>query len=351
MLLFRRVLFFQQRPGGGDGLGAVAAFVDNAALGQQHRVPQRCLLFQRHHRHALRVSRGLGQELRRGEDRRPAVGGVHRHLLVRIQRHHSNKRTSVAVGAGELLPVGFGLIGGQGNLRRLAVFKEEQNKALVVPAEHQRHQILSRLEAQLLGQVIAQLGRLAVVEVGKAGLVALIPVGEHQKFRPVGGLLGEGQAVALLEFLLAAHSQGLGGHFFQVALFGDEHRDAVVRHVVFFLGRGLLCVIENLRPPGLAKLVGHRLQLLDDDVFQLPGAVQRVSQIGDLPFQIVDGTGLLEDVFLVDVAQLDLRHIIRLNLVYAEADHQVGYDLAFQLRLPDDGNGLVDIQQNPLQTL
>ena len=163
--------------------------------------------------------------------------------------------------------------------------------------------------------------------------------------------MGEGQAVALLEFLLAAHSQGLGGHLFQIPLLGDEHRHAVIRHVVLFLGGSLLGVIENLRPPGLTELVGHRLQFLDDDVFQLPGAVQRVSQVGDLSFQIVNGTGLLEDVFLVDVAQLDLRHVIRLNLVNAEADHQVGYDLAFQLRLPDDGNGFVDVQQNPLQTL
>ena len=59
---------------------------------------------------------------------------------------------------------------------------------------------------------------------------------------------------------------------------------------------------------------------------------------------------LLEDVFFVDVAQLDLRHVIRLNLVDAEADHQVGHDLVFQLRLPDDGDGLVDVQQDSFQT-
>ena len=46
------------------------------------------------------------------------------------------------------------------------------------------------------------------------------------------------------------------------------------------------------------------------------------------------------------MAQLDLRHIFRLRLVDPEADHQVGDNLALLLRLADDLNRLVDIQQD-----
>ena len=51
------------------------------------------------------------------------------------------------------------------------------------------------------------------------------------------------------------------------------------------------------------------------------------------------------------MAQLDLRHILGLGLVDAEADHQVGHHLGLLLRLPDDADGLVDVQQNQLQAL
>ena len=58
-----------------------------------------------------------------------------------------------------------------------------------------------------------------------------------------------------------------------------------------------------------------------------------------------------EDILLVDVAQLDLRHVLRLDLVDAEADHQVGHHLGVLLRLPDDLDGLVDVQQDALEAL
>ena len=59
----------------------------------------------------------------------------------------------------------------------------------------------------------------------------------------------------------------------------------------------------------------------------------------------------LEDVLLIDIAQLDLRHVLRLHLIDAEGDHQIGDDLGFLLRLPDGTDGLVDVQQDALQTL
>ena len=48
--------------------------------------------------------------------------------------------------------------------------------------------------------------------------------------------------------------------------------------------------------------------------------------------------------------RLDLRNILRLHLVDAEADHQVGHHRrASRFRLADDADGLVDVEQDPLQ--
>ena len=287
----------------------------------------------------------------RGDDGGPVIRGIQHDLCVCLQRQGLHQGTLVGVGSRQLLAVGLCLVGGQRNLRRLAVFEQEQHKALVVPAEDQSRHVFPCLEAQLLGQIIAQLRRLAVVEVRKPGLVALEFVGEHQELRLIGGLSGQQQTVPFLELLLAAHAQGLLGDFFQIALFGDEDGNRVIRRLLLLvLLHNLRKVVDDLGFPGLTVFLGNPLQLLDDDVLQLPGAVQGIPQIGDLLLQLVDGLGLFQDVFLVDVAQLDLRHEVGLDLVDAEADHQVGNHFALQLCLTDDGHSLVDIQQNPFQT-
>ena len=102
---------------------------------------------------------------------------------------------------------------------------------------------------------------------------------------------------------------------------------------------------------GLAVFLGGGVQLLHDDLLHPLRAVQQVLQIVDLIPQGVRLPGALENIFLVDVPQLDLRHIFRLDLVDAEADHQIGDDLGFLLRLPDNADGLVNIQQDALQAL
>ena len=74
-------------------------------------------------------------------------------------------------------------------------------------------------------------------------------------------------------------------------------------------------------------------------------------QLFNLVFECFGLLRALQDIFLVDVAQLDLRHKLRLHLVDAEADHQVRHDLRLGLRLADDADGLVDVQQNLAQAL
>ena len=127
--------------------------------------------------------------------------------------------------------------------------------------------------------------------------------------------------------------------------------DGVVLHLsLLHIGLDLVAVHDG-GSAGLAVFPGRLRQLVHQDLLQPPGGVQGVLQVGDL---VLEGGGLvdtLEDILLVDVAELDLRHVLRLDLVDAEADHQVGDDLGVLLGLPDDLDGLIDVQQDPLEAL
>ena len=160
------------------------------------------------------------------------------------------------------------------------------------------------------------------------------------------------EGIPLLELLLTIHPQRGGGDFLEIPLTGQEHSDGIL--LLLFLLRGVagdLVGVDDGGAAGLAVFLGGGVQLLHDDLLHPLRAVQQVLQIVDLIPQCVGFPGALEDVFLVDVPQLDLRHIFRLNLVDAEANHQVGDHLSLLLRLTDDGDGLVNIQQDALQAL
>ena len=220
----------------------------------------------------------------------------------------------------------------------------------VVGGDTGPHEALAGIHAQLGGQKVAQQAGLGVVEVAQAGLVALLPVGKDQQLVPVGGLPLEPGAVPLLVLLLPAHAQGLGGDLLEVALPGAEHVHRVVRGLVLRVLRGGgLVLVDDLRPPGDGVLLLHRLELGHDELLDAAGVVHDVLEVGDLLLQPGHLLNALEDVLLVDVAQLDVGHVLGLHVVDAEADHQVGHHLVVLLGLPDDFDGPVDVQQDLFQ--
>ncbi len=95
----------------------------------------------------------------------------------------------------------------------------------------------------------------------------------------------------------------------------------------------------------------HRSQLIVNDLFDLLLAAQNITQLRDVALELLDVPGAIEDVFLVDVTQLDLRDELRLNLVDPKALHEIGHDVAFQLRAANDGDGLVDVEKDGLQAV
>ena len=286
------------------------------------------------------------------EHHAPAVAGVHRQLEVLPHQEGRRQGRLVGVGPGELLPAGLGLVGGQLHPRHLAVGKDKQQLPGVVPGGTGPHHPLLRVHGQLGGQVVAQDAGLGVVEVGHAGLVALLLVGEHQQLVPVGALPAEPGAVSLLVLLVAGHPQGLGGDLFEVPLLGEEQIHRVVRGLVLLpLVLVGLVVIEDLRAAGNGVLLLHLGELVHDDLPDALGVVDGDLQVGDLRLQGVHLLGALEDILLIDVPQADIRHVLRLDLVDAEPDHQVGHHLRVLLGLPDDLDGPVDVQKDALETL
>ena len=286
------------------------------------------------------------------EDHAAPLGGVDRHLLVLLQQEGGDQGGLVGIGPGELFPAGLGLVGGQFHPGRLAVVKEEEQLAAVVPGDAGPDHPLLLVHGKLGGQVVPQHAGLGVLKFAEPGLIALLPVGKDQQLVPVGGLPGKEGAVAVLILLLAGHPQGLGGDFLQISLPGQEEIHRVVGDLLLS-GEQLLglVVIDDIGAAGEGVLFLDLLQLTDDDLTDAAGAVHQVLEVSDLLLQGVHLLGALEDVLLVDVPQADVGYELGLDLVNAKADHQVGHYLRVLLGLPDDADGPVDVQQDALEAL
>ena len=110
-------------------------------------------------------------------------------------------------------------------------------------------------------------------------------------------------------------------------------------------------IVDELRPARLSVFCRHRLQLLADETAQLSLAGEQRVQLRDLALERFRLLQTVQQELFIDVAQLDIGHILGLHLIDAEADHQVRHDLGVLLGLADDGDGLVDIEQDLAQTL
>ena len=177
-------------------------------------------------------------------------------------------------------------------------------------------------------------------------------VGEEQQFHAVGALAGEQHLVAVLQLLFAAHAQALGRDLLEVAVPGEEQVHRVIGDLLLgFVGALLGNVVQDLAAAGLAVLFAHLGQFRHDDAVDARRTLEDVLQVLDGVFQFLDLGGALEDVFPVQVAQLDLGHILGLYLVDAEPDHQIGDDLRLFGGAAHDLDGFVDIQQDGFQAL
>ena len=98
-------------------------------------------------------------------------------------------------------------------------------------------------------------------------------------------------------------------------------------------------------------LLVDRGQLVADDLLDVVLAREDLLEFGDLTLELGDVLGAVEDVLLVDVAELKLGNKLGLGLIDVETLHKVGHDLGLELSAADDGDGLVDVEQNCLKAV
>ena len=167
----------------------------------------------------------------------------------------------------------------------------------------------------------------------------------------VAGLETAAQTVPFLVFVLTAHAQGQRGDLFEIALFGQEDGDRIVRNRLVIVRLGQFVGIDDRAAARGRKLAVDFRQLVNQHGAQLAAAVQDALQRGDVLLQGFDLRGAAQNVFPVDVAQADFGDKLGLRLVNAEADHQIRYDIAFEFGIADNLDRAVNIQQNLLQAL
>ena len=176
------------------------------------------------------------------------------------------ERALVAVSAGQAAAVRGRLVGGQLDLRGLTVFEEEDHIAAVIAGKHHAHDALALVHAELGGQVIAQLARLAVGKVARARLVDLRLIGEEHQLGGVGALHAHAERVVLLELLLAGHAQRLRRDLFKVPVLRQKQRHGIVLDGVLLALGVLGIVVEDAGAAGLGVLFAHVLKFADDDL-------------------------------------------------------------------------------------
>ena len=208
-----------------------------------------------------------------------------------------------------------------------------------------------------------QVGGIARPPVGQGGdVVGQLDGGD------LGALLtdGHGQHVALIPFAPKGLGKLRAGH--HTSGLGQLHPCLLTQAE---LG-GVLVQLLDAHPPayiieevvaGYLDGVGYVDRSVGASILAVDPALRLGRRpIGVLPLIPDDGGGgddlllqpghllnALEDVLLVDVAQLDVGHVLGLHVVDAEADHQVGHHLVVLLGLPDDFDGPVDVQQDLFQ--
>ena len=94
-----------------------------------------------------------------------------------------------------------------------------------------------------------------------------------------------------------------------------------------------------------------RCQLVADDLLDVLLAGEDLLKLGNLALKLGDVLGAVEDVLLVDVAELKFGNKLGLGLVDVETLHEVGHDFGLELGAADDGNGLVNVEQNRLEAV
>ena len=167
----------------------------------------------------------------------------------------------------------------------------------------------------------------------------------------VGGRELDKGLVAVLVLERCSLLEHAVGHLFEIALAREHDGDRVL------LDLGLQTHFDNLVGLDPARTARHHVPLVDrgqlvaDDLLDVLLAGEDLLKLGNLALELGDVLGAVENVLLVDVAELKLGNKLCLGLVDIEAAHKVGHDLGLELGATDDGDRLVDVEQDCLKAV
>ena len=167
----------------------------------------------------------------------------------------------------------------------------------------------------------------------------------------IGGRELDKGLVAVLVFERRSLLEHAVGHLFEIAPAREHDGHRVL------LDLGLQAYLDDLVGLNPARAARHHVLLVDrgqlvaDDLLDVVLAGEDLLKLGNLTLELSDVLGAVEDVLLVDVAELKLGNKLGLGLVDVETLHKVGHDLSLELGATDDGDGLVDVEQNRLEAV
>ncbi len=156
-------------------------------------------------------------------------------------------------------------------------------------------------------------------------------------------------AVFVLESRRA--TQDAVGHLLEIAVSRDHDGHGIFLHLRL---KTHFNNIDWRDQTGLTRrhvLFVHCRQLTTDNVFDFLLATQRGFKLGNFALELGNVLSAIKDVLFVDVAQLNLCHKLSLNLVDTKASHEVRHNVNLKLSATNNGNGLVDVEQNCLKAM
>ena len=105
--------------------------------------------FESHNRYAHRILGRFDGYCAGIEKKNSAGSGLHNILLILSHTEHIDYREFLTIRLNQLLAVRFSFIGGEVYFGKLAVFKEEQHKALIVCCNRHIHGVFIGLHLKL----------------------------------------------------------------------------------------------------------------------------------------------------------------------------------------------------------
>ena len=138
------------------------------------------------------------------------------------------------------------------------------------------------------------------------------------------------------------------GDLFEISFLGEHQVNGVGFHLGLF-EYGYVVHVNDLRFSGLAVLFLDIVELVGNVGLDLEFVAQQFFEMLDLLFEILDLRDLVENILSVEVTQLDVGNVFRLDLVDGKAFHQIGDNLLLLLGAADDADRLVNVQKDLAQ--